>query len=94
MYQLTASWRIICGSAAGLAVLVGEIREVPAVQRQAALEQGTDDNWNKARNLKEVCVWGGGENRYSTKGREKKSSGSRRGRRNEEGRGRWGMRGR
>lgn len=37
--------------------LVGEIREVPAVQRQAALEQGTDDNWNKARNLKEV--WGG-----------------------------------
>lgn len=76
--------------------LVGEIREVPAVQRQAALEQGTDDNWNKARNLKEVCVGGagGGENRYSTKGREKKSSGSRRGRRNEEGRGRWGMRGR
>lgn len=74
--------------------LVGEIREVPAMQRQAALEQGTDDNWNKARNLKEVCVWGGGENRYSTKGREKKSSGSRRGRRNEEGRGRWGMRGR
>lgn len=74
--------------------LVGEIREVPAVQRQAALEQGTDDNWNKARNLKEVCVWGGGENRYSTKGREKKSSGSRRGRRNEEGRGRWGIRGR
>lgn len=40
--------------------LVGEIREVPAVQRQAALEQGTDDNWNKARNLKEVCVEGGG----------------------------------
>lgn len=59
MYQLTASWRIICGSAAGLAVLVGEIREVPAVQRQAALEQGTDDNWNKAWNLKEVCVCGG-----------------------------------
>lgn len=65
MYQLTASWRIICGSAAGLAVLGeigdwwGEIREVPAVQRQAALEQGTDNNWNKARNLKEVL--GGGQ---------------------------------
>lgn len=74
--------------------LVGEIREVPAVQRQAALEQGTDDNWNKARNLKEECVCVGGGNRYSTKGREKKSSGSQRGRRKEEGRDRWGMRGR
>lgn len=51
MYQLTASCRIICGSAAGLAVLgeigrlAGEIRGVPAVQRQAVLERGNDDNW-------------------------------------------------
>lgn len=72
MYQLTASWRIICGSAAGLAVLVGEIREVPAVQRQAALEQGTDDNWNKARNLKEVCVCGGGREQVFNKRKRKK----------------------
>lgn len=49
--------------------LVGEIREVPAVQRQAALEQGTDDNWNKARNLKEV--WGGGRQVFNERKRKK-----------------------
>lgn len=53
--------------------LVGEIREVPAMQRQAALEQGTDDNWNKARNLKEVCVWGGGERTGIQRKEEKKN---------------------
>lgn len=53
--------------------LVGEIREVPAVQRQAALEQGTDDNWNKARNLKEVCVWGGGGRTGIQRKEEKKN---------------------
>lgn len=52
--------------------LVGEIREVPAVQRQAALEQGTDDNWNKARNLKEVCVCGGGREQVFNERKRKK----------------------
>lgn len=55
------------GGAGGDRRLAREIKGVPAVQRQAVLELGNDDNWN----LKEEE----GEHRYSEKDKKKKIPG-------------------